>query len=75
MKEFTYQNNTKKALKIIIDSDGYISEKVLWPNRETGILEYSENLKKGCLAYFFYTKREGKPYTNIIDVIIEENSI
>ncbi len=75
MSQFTYKNNTKKALKLIIDSSGYISEKVLWPDYNTGELIYPEDLKKGCIAYFFYQKKENKPYTNIIDIIVEENSL
>ena len=75
MEEFSYQGGARKALKMIIDSSGYISEKVLWPNYETGVLEYPENLKEGCIAYFIYSKRPGKPYTNINEIIVEENAI
>jgi translation initiation factor 1 (eIF-1/SUI1) len=73
--EFTYQGGTRKALKMIIDSSGYVSEKVLWPDYNTGILEYPENLKEGSIAYFIYSKKPGKPYTNINEIIIEENTI
>jgi len=73
--EFTYQGGARKALKLIIDSSGYISEKVLWPDYNTGELNYPPALKKGCIAYFFYNKRPGKPYTNIKDVIVEEESL
>lgn len=72
--EFTYHGG-KKALKVIIDSSGYISEKVIWPDYNTGELEYPKLLKKGCIAYFFYKKKQGKPYTNIWDIIVEESSI
>lgn len=70
-KEFTYKNGSRKALKIIIDSSGYISEKVIWPDYNTGELKYPESLKKGCIAWFFYSKKVGKPYTNIMNVVVE----
>jgi DNA polymerase III alpha subunit len=72
---FTYQGGARKALKMIIDSSGYVSEKVLWPDYNTGELTYPETLKEGCIAYFVYTKKPGKPYTNIFEIIVEEESI
>ncbi len=74
-EEFTYQGGERKALKMIIDSSGYVSEKVLWPDYNTGKLSYPETLKEGCIAYFVYSKKPGKPYTNISDIFIEEESI
>ena len=37
-EEFSYpkKNPTKRALKIILDADGYVSEKVLWPDYDSG---------------------------------------
>lgn len=75
MEEFSYHNNTKKALKLVIDSSGYISEKVMWPNYDTGVLKYPQNLSKGCLAWFVYEKRANKIYTNIVDIYVEEEAI
>ena len=75
MEEFSYQNNTRKALKLMIDSSGYLSEKVIWPDYNTGELKYPESLGKGCIAYFFYSKKAGKPYTNIMDISVEEKAI
>lgn len=72
---FTYQGGARKALKMIIDSSGYVSEKVLWPDYNSGELIYPEALKEGCIAYFVYTKKPGKPFTNIYEIIIEEESI
>lgn len=72
--EFAYAKNTKKAYKLVIDSSGYISEKVIWPDYNTGKLEYPDGLKKGCLAFFFYQKREGKDMTNIYHTIVEVES-
>lgn len=74
-EEFTYQGGARKALKMIIDSSGYISEKVLWPDYNTGELVYPEELTEGAIAYFIYTKKPGKPYTNISEIIIEEKAI
>jgi intein/homing endonuclease len=73
--EFSYQKGSKLALKLILDSSGYVSEKVLWPNYDTGVLEYSPDLKKGAVCFFFYYKKPDKPYTNIIDIKIEEKCI
>jgi DNA-directed DNA polymerase III PolC len=60
-KEFDYAKGSKKALKVIIDSSGYISEKVVWPNRE-GVLEYPKELKKGAVAIFTYSKKVESDY-------------
>jgi DNA polymerase III alpha subunit len=70
-KVFEYGKG-KKALKIITDVDGYISEKVLWPNYESKELEYPEGLKKGATAVMFFSKKENSPYTNINDIYIVE---
>ena len=72
---FTYANNTKKALKMVLDSSGYISEKVIWPDYDSGELIYPKSLKKGCLAFFFYQKREGKEGTNIYHTVVEVEGI
>lgn len=58
-EEFSYAKNTKRALKLILDSDGYVSEKVLWPEYESGKLVYPADLKKGAIATFFLKKRAG----------------
>jgi DNA-directed DNA polymerase III PolC len=75
MEEFSYQNGSKKALKLIIDSSGYISEKVIWPDYDTGVLEYPKNLNKGAIVFFFYQKKPQKPYTNIIHYLVDEDPI
>jgi DNA polymerase III alpha subunit len=71
---FPYHGN-KQALKIIVDSSGYVSEKIIWPDYDTGELKYDPDIKKGAIAYFLYGKKPNKPYTNIKKVIIEETSI
>lgn len=76
--EFTYAGGQKKALKLILDSSGYISEKVLWSDYNTGELIYPQELKKGSLVYIFYKRNvsnSGKYYTNILDIIIEEEAL
>jgi hypothetical protein len=70
-KEFDYAKGTKKALKIVIDSSGYVSEKVIWPNRE-GVLEYPNTLKKGAVGIFMYSKKAESDYTSLRKVYIEK---
>lgn len=77
-EEFTYAGGSKKALKINLDCSGYISEKVLWADYDTGELIYPESLKKGCIAYFFFKRRmnsKGECFTNISKIVIEEEAI
>jgi len=74
VEEFTFQGD-KKALKLILDSSGYISEKVIWPDYNTGELIYDKKLKKGAIAWFFYAKKVDKKYNNITQTIIEQESI
>lgn len=69
-KEFDYAKGTKKALKLVIDSSGYVSERVIWPNRD-GILEYPKDLKKGAVGVFFYSKKVDSDYTSLRKVIVE----
>ena len=73
--EFSWAKGSKKALKLTLDSSGYMSEKVIWPDYETGVLSYNKEIKKGAVCLFFYYKKPGKPYTNIIDVEILSKSI
>ena len=49
---FTYANDTKKACKLIIDSSGYVAEKVIWPNKDTNILTIPTGLEKGAIVWF-----------------------
>lgn len=65
----------KKMLKIVIDSSGYISEKIIWPDYNSGQLNYPTELKKGSIAYFFYSKKAMNTNTKIFDVVVEEASI
>jgi hypothetical protein len=72
-EEFSYPkaNPTKRALKLIIDCDGYVTEKVLWPNYESGELLYPKDLKKGCIATIFFTKKAGRKDINITELVVE----
>jgi len=72
---FTYKGGERQAFKMIIDSSGYVSEKVIWPNFESGKLDYDPALKKGAIVYFLYSKKPGKSYTNIQNTFIEEPTI
>ncbi len=70
-EEFSYQKGAKRALKLTLDADGYVSEKVLWPNYDSGQLEYPAELKKGVIATVFFRKKVGKKDMNIMHVSVE----
>lgn len=70
-KEFAYAKNTKRALKMIVDADGYVSEKVLWPEYESGNLVYPSTLKKGAIATIFFRKKVGRKDMSIMNVVVE----
>lgn len=72
--EFTY-HETKKAFKIIVDIDSYLEEFVIWPDRETGVLSYPENLKKNSIVTLFLQREMKKEryHTNINYLIVEKN--
>jgi len=77
-EEFTYAGGQKKALKMILDSSGYISEKVLWADYDTGELIYPESFKKGAIVYLFYKRKmnsKGICYTNISQIIVENEAV
>lgn len=69
---FDYSQNTKQALKVIIDVDGYVKEHVMWPNYFSKKLEYSKDLKKGNICMFFMKKRQGSGDPAVIEEIIIE---
>jgi DNA polymerase-3 subunit alpha len=73
-KEFSYKAGQKKALKMIIDIDGHIEEFVQWPDYESGILKYPENLKKNSVIFLFLHRKMDKEkyHTNIDDIIVED---
>jgi len=73
-KEFSYKAGQKKALKMIVDIDGYMEEFVHWPDRETGVLEYPDNLKKNSVIFLFMHRKMNreKYHTNIDDIVVED---
>lgn len=60
-KVFEYSNNTKQALKVVADVDGYVTELVMWPDYFTEELIYPQELKKGNICTIFLKKQAGKP--------------
>jgi DNA polymerase III alpha subunit len=72
-KEFGYPkaNPTKRALKLVLDCDSYVSEKVLWPDFDTGQLNYPEGVKKGSVVSLFMKKRVGKKDVQITEIVLE----
>lgn len=72
-EEFSYpkKNPTKKALKVVLDSDGHISEKVLWPDYNSGELIYPKEFKRGCIATVFFRKKIGRKDMSITDIVVE----
>jgi hypothetical protein len=72
-EEFSFpkKNPTKRALKMVLDVDGYVSEKVLWPDYETSQLIYPPELKKGAIITVFFRKRAGRKDMSIQSVVVE----
>jgi DNA-directed DNA polymerase III PolC len=75
MKEFSYPkaNPTKRALKIVLDADGYtLTEKVLWPDYNSGELIYDKDLARGKIATVFFRKKAGSAQDmNITHIVVE----
>jgi len=72
-KEFSYSKGTKRALKLTLDfGNGFITEKVLWPDYESGELIYSSELKKGKIVTVFLRKKANKNgEMNITQIVVE----
>ncbi len=72
-EEFSYPKAkpTKRALKVVLDADGYVSEKVLWPDYDSGDLIYPKELVKNSIATVFFRKRVGKKDMSISGLVIE----
>lgn len=69
---FDYKKNTKQAMKVVMDVDGVVGEKVLWPDFFSGELSYPKDLKKGTICTVFLKKRAGKKDPcSITDIVIE----
>jgi DNA polymerase III alpha subunit len=70
-KEFSYSKGTRRALKLVLDSDGFVHEKVLWPDYDSGKLEYPDGLAKGAICTFFFRKRPAKKDMGILGIVVE----
>ncbi len=69
---FDYKKNTKQALKVTMDCDSYLNEKVLWPDFYTSELIYPKDLKKGNICTVFLKKRANKSDPcSIVEIVIE----
>jgi len=69
-KEFSYQKGAKSALKMVLDINGFMSEFVMWPDYNSGKLDYPKELKKGDVILAFMKKRPQKPDVSISQIII-----
>ncbi len=71
-KVFDYKNNTRQALKIVLDCDSFIHEYVMWPDYFTYELGAPKDLKKGNICTVFFKKRAGKDGDcSVIDIVVE----
>jgi len=74
-KEFTFKKDaTKKGLKILLDTDNYLRELVMWPDYDSGKLVYPEGMGKGAIGVFFLNKRANKPDTSVSSLKVFKNS-
>jgi hypothetical protein len=73
-KQFSYKSGQKKALKLIVDVDGYMEEFVKWPDYDTGVLKYPDNLKKNSVVFLLMHRKMNKEkyHTNIDKILIED---
>ena len=69
-QEFAFSENTKKALKLFLDIDGKISERVMWPAWGENAPIYPKELKKGSVVMLFMGIREFKNESKIYDIKI-----
>lgn len=68
-KEFSYSGGTKKALKLIVDTDGYSREMVLWPDYDTGKLSYPP-IADGDVVILI-VKKKGTSQPSITDIVVD----
>lgn len=71
MKEFLFNKNESRALKMLVDTDGYEREVVIWPDYNTKVLSYPENLKKGSVITLFYSRRSDRNRSYLNDIQVE----
>jgi DNA polymerase III alpha subunit len=70
MKEFNFNKNEKKALKMTVDIDGRISERVMWPAWGENVVVYPKELKKHSIVLLFMTIKEGRTEVKIYGIKI-----
>jgi DNA polymerase III alpha subunit len=67
-KEFSFNKNEKKALKMTVDIDGRISERVMWPAWGENTVKYPKELKKHSVVLLFMGFKENKKECKIYSV-------
>ena len=77
-KEFSWKDKKtgfeKKRLALQLECDGRDIDTVMWQDRYTNKLEYPKELKEGCIAIFFCTKYQDRPFYPY-EIVIEKLSI
>lgn len=73
-EEFSYAKGAKRALKVIADAGTYSSEFVMWPNYDSGVLEYPAGVKRGAICTLFLRKKTGKKDMSIQSMIVEQEA-
>lgn len=71
IEEFSYAKGTKRALKLILDSGISTTEKVLWPDYDSGVLIYPKELVKGSIITAFLRKKAGRKDMSITGMVVE----
>lgn len=69
---FDYKKNTKQALKVVVDFDGYVMELVQWPDYFSKEFVYPKDLKKGNICTIFLRKKANVVGPcSIVEIVIE----
>jgi DNA-directed DNA polymerase III PolC len=71
-EEKAYDKGRKKRLILNLDFDGYLTEKVLWPDYNDGTLSYPSGLKKGSVAMFYMRRKHLAKQTQIFGIELIE---
>lgn len=71
MSEFPFNKGQSRALKMLVDTDGYEREVVIWPDYETKQLSYPENLKENSIVILYYSRRRDKKSPYLTEVHVE----
>jgi hypothetical protein len=68
MKEFSFSQNEKKALKMTVDIDGRISERVMWPAWGENVVSYPKELKRYSVVLLFMGLKEDRTDCKIFSI-------